>query len=78
MKRTEPQTIGELLSEYFAQRQLLGGVVEGRAVELWSDVVGPTVARYTEDVYIRQGVLHVTLSSSAVRSEVHMRRRYFI
>lgn len=78
MERTDPQSIGALFMEYFKKRQMAHGVIEGRAVELWADVVGEVVARYTEDVYIRTGVIYVTLSSSAVKQEVHMRKRYFI
>lgn len=49
--------------------------MEGRAVELWAEVVGEYVARVTEDVYIRNGVLYVSFSSAAVRAEIFMRRR---
>ena len=49
--------------------------MEGRAVELWAEVVGEYVARVTEDVYIRNGVLYVSFSSAAGRAEIFMRRR---
>lgn len=49
--------------------------MEGRAVELWAEVVGEYVARVTEGVYIRNGVLYVSFSSAAVRAEIFMRRR---
>lgn len=52
--------------------------MEGRAVELWAEVVGEYVARVTEDVYIRNGVLYVSFSSAAVRAEIFMRRRLLV
>lgn len=78
MRRTDPILVGEMLDDFFEQRRLRSAVNEGRAVELWAEIVGEYVAQFTEDVYIRGSVLYVTLSSSAVRSEVHIRRRYYI
>lgn len=71
-------SVGELLSEYFRTRALGPASMEGRAVELWAEVAGEYVARCTEDVYIRGGVLYVSFSSSAVRAEVFMRRKMLI
>lgn len=68
-------SVGQLLDEYFRNRQLGPAMMEGRAVEIWAEVVGEYVARVTEDVYIRNGVLYVSFSSAAVRAEIFMRRR---
>ena len=58
-------SVGQLLDEYFRNRQLGPAAMEGRAVELWAEVVGEYVAR----------VLYVSFSSAAVRAEIFMRRR---
>lgn len=78
MRKTEPLTVGELLAEYLDQRAMGPANMEGRAVELWADVVGPHAASFTEDVYIRAGVIYVTFSSASVRSEIFMRRRAIV
>ena len=78
MKHTEPLPIGRLLEEFFERRKLPAGIAEGRAVEVWGSVVGEYAASFTEDVYIRNGVLYVTFSSAAVRSEIHIRRRFLV
>lgn len=78
MKRTDPILVGDMLEEFFEQRRLRSAVIEGRAVELWAEIVGEYVAGFTEDVYIRNGVLYVSLSSATVRSEIHIRRRHYI
>lgn len=78
MKRTEPMHVGALLEEYFRDRALGPATMEGRAVELWAEVVGGYVAGYTEDVYIRAGVIYVTFSSPSVRSEIFMRRKTLV
>ena len=78
MKHTEPLLIGEILEEFFERRRLSAGIAEGCAVEVWASVVGEYAASFTEDVYIRGGVLYVTFSSAAVRSEIHIRRRFLV
>lgn len=78
MKKNEPQAIGELFDEFFKNRSLGSGLAEGRAVDVWAEVVGEYVASYTEDVYIRAGVVYVTFSSAAVRAEVFIRRRFYV
>lgn len=75
MRRTEPMRVGDLLDEFLKERALGPASMEGRAVELWAEVAGEYVARCTEDVYIRGGVLYVGFSSAAVRAEVFMRRK---
>lgn len=78
MKRVEPRSVGDILTDFFEQRKLRSAVIEGRAVEVWADVVGAYAASFTEDVYIRSGVLYVTISNASVRSEIYVRRRYLI
>lgn len=76
MKRTEPVQVGAMLDEFFRQRQLRSAVMQGQALELWQSVAGEYVMRYTEDVYIRSGILYVTFSNATVRAEVYTRRRF--
>jgi hypothetical protein len=43
-------------------------------VEAWKDVVGPTITRYTSNLYIKNQILYVHLSSSVLRQELMMGR----
>lgn len=45
-----------------------------RAAYLWTDVVGPGVNRYTTRRYVKDGVLHVYISSGPLKSELSFRR----
>lgn len=78
MRRTEPIHVGALLEEYFKERALGPATMEGRAVALWAEVAGDYAASYTEDVYIRKGVIYVRFSSAAVRAEIFMRRKVLV
>lgn len=78
MKRTEPESVGELLRKFFEARNTAAASAEGSAVELWREVVGEYAASATEDVYIRQGVIYVTFSSASARADVMMRRNFIL
>lgn len=78
MKRTDPISVGEALTDFFEQRRLRQGVAEGAALDLWGEIVGDYVAEATEDVYIRAGVIYVHFSSPSVHVEVMTRRNFII
>ncbi|TRX70813.1 DUF721 domain-containing protein [Carboxylicivirga sp. M1479] len=72
MRRRKTQAIGELVKQVLKQQNLNTGIHEQRAVNYWPRVLGPAVARVTHRIYIRNGVLHVELTSSVVRNELMM------
>ena len=47
MKRTEPQTIGELLDQLFKSPNIAAKIAEGALPDTWRKVVGPMVAEQT-------------------------------
>jgi len=49
-----------------------------RLLAAWDKVVGPGLARYTVNKFIRNQTLFVQLSSPALRSELSMHRRNLI
>ena len=79
MKKTEPLQIGELFKNFLRDnRQLAKGVNEATAMNLWSRVVGKNISESTSQLYMRNGVLYVSFSSSTARSEVFMNRTHII
>lgn len=78
MKRTEPVSIGEAFETFFAQRRLRQGNAEGRALELWREIVGDYVADATEDMYIRSGVVYAHFKSPSVRADIATRKLFII
>lgn len=74
MKRTEAEPIGDIIRKLLESEKLDGKMNELRITELWVDVVGPGVNRYTVSRYVKGGVLYVHLSSAALRNELMMGR----
>ncbi|MDH6341613.1 putative nucleic acid-binding Zn ribbon protein [Parabacteroides sp. PFB2-12] len=75
MKRKNTQTIGEVLRDFMAEnRELRTKIYETRIERSWNEVLGPMATRYTRSLYVRNGVLYVSLSSSVLRSELTLCR----
>lgn len=49
-------------------------VLAMRAAYLWADIVGPGVNRFTSKRYVKDGVLHVYITSGPLKSELSFRR----
>jgi len=56
--------------------ELYHNMLEARIERLWKEELGPMVAQYTTNVYVKNRVLYVSISSSVYRSELlSMRKR---
>jgi predicted nucleic acid-binding Zn ribbon protein len=51
---------------------------EYRLVQAWKDVVGPAITRYTSNLYIKNQILYVHLTSSVLRQELMMGREMLV
>ena len=74
MKRNNTEQIGDVLRQFLRQQGLETPLNEYRLVDAWKDVVGPVIARYTTNLFIKNQVLYVSLSSSVIRQELMMGR----
>lgn len=78
MKRNNTEQIGDVLRQFLRQQGLETPLNEYRLVDAWKDVVGPVIARYTTNLFIKNQVLYVSLSSSVIRQELMMGREVLI
>ena len=73
MKRTNSQSISEVLGDFLSEnKQLREKILEIRIERAWGEVLGPMVMQYTRNVYVRYGVLYVSLTSAVLRNELSM------
>lgn len=70
MERRRIESIGEVIAQMLRDSGLEKPLMEKRIVAAWPEVLGPTVARYTRDISIRNGVLYVRVSSAPLRNEL--------
>lgn len=74
MRRNNAEQIGDMIRKFFRQNGLESPLNEFRLVQAWNDVVGATISRYTSNLYIKNQILYVHLTSSVLRQELMMGR----
>ena len=70
MRKSSTRKIGDVITDYLKEFRLDRKVTEARVINAWPAIVGPTIARQTEKIYIRKGVFYVHLRSPVLRSEL--------
>jgi predicted nucleic acid-binding Zn ribbon protein len=70
MRKSNTETIGAVISEYLKALDIDHKLREIRLIDSWPHVVGLTIAKKTDKLYIKNRVLFVYLNSSIVRSEL--------
>ena len=70
MNDPNQSTVGELIKAFYEEHRGPGYLDEVNIIKGWESVVGPFIAQYTTDLYIKEGVLFVSLRSDSLRSEL--------
>jgi predicted nucleic acid-binding Zn ribbon protein len=79
MRRTNTQTLGSILKEFFQENPMVAEkLAETRLINAWGKVLGHLTEKYTTGLYIRNKTLYVQLSSAVLRSELTMCREQLI
>lgn len=78
MKKTEPESIGEVLRRAIEENDMQTGLDEAKAVAAWPSIVGKSIAAQTGRPFVDKGVLNITCRSSALRQELNMRRSLLV
>ena len=73
MKRTKTVSIAQVVNELLGDYKIDGKLKESRINSAWYEVLGP-LAKSTDELHIKNGVLFAKLSSSVIRNELSMMR----
>ncbi|MBD5189104.1 MAG: DUF721 domain-containing protein [Bacteroidales bacterium] len=74
MKRTEPESIGDVLRLTIQESNMTGRLDECRAIELWPQLMGERMASKMSRPKVSCGVMVVYVDSAVLRQELNMRR----
>jgi len=75
MKRSYALTIGDLLQNYYAENpHILQKIHEIRILRGWNELLGITISQSTQNLYIKNRTLYVSLTSSVLRNELWINR----
>ena len=75
MIHTKSQPLQEVLMAFLRQEGLETPLLEYRIVQAWPEVMGKTICRYTKQTFIREGKLHVQLTSAPLRQNLLMEHK---
>ena len=74
MRRSKTISLAEALDDYIKEMNLGPKLSEVAVINAWEEIVGKAISSRTTRIFIKDGVLHVHLSSSVVRNELLMLR----
>ncbi len=74
MRRNKTITLGEALTDLIREYRLEKGLREAEVLNIWESIAGKVITARTKRTYLKDGVLHIHLTSSVVRNELMMLR----
>lgn len=74
MFRRKVLPLSDVLSGLMRESGLETPLLQKRVVDGWDEVVGPVVARYTLEKFIKNQTLFVKISNPALRADLSMKR----
>ncbi|MGB8359074.1 MAG: DUF721 domain-containing protein [Bacteroidales bacterium] len=74
MRRNKTITIKEALEDLIREYKLEPKLKEASTLKIWDGITGKAIAQRTKRIFIREGVLHIYLTSSVVKNELTMLR----
>ncbi len=77
-RNTESQPISSVLQEFLSDSKLDKGLSKVAVESMWHQVMGPPISKYTKSLRFTPPTLHVYLSSSVLREELHYGREKII
>ncbi len=69
-KRSNEQTLGEIIKEVLKTHRLEAGITKVRVSSIWDKVMGEFIASKTTNLFLQKDTLIVELNSAALRNEL--------
>lgn len=63
-------SIGEAIKEFLSKSKLKDGVRAAQIADVWEEVMGKTIAKYTDKIYMVQNTLFITTSVGPLKQEL--------
>lgn len=78
LKDPNEHKLNDVIREVLDQYNLQTRLAEARAAGSWGKVVGKLIAKYTRNVFVRDGILYVRIDSSVIKNEIDYSRKKII
>jgi predicted nucleic acid-binding Zn ribbon protein len=74
MRRNKTQSLSEVLNDLINEYRIGPRLREAAVINAWSKITGKAISSRTSKIYMKNGILHIHLTSSVVKSELLMLR----
>lgn len=74
MFRRKVKPVNDIVLELLRSQGLETPLLQKRLIDAWDAVVGPTIAGYTGDKFIKNQTLMVKINNPALRADLNMMR----
>jgi predicted nucleic acid-binding Zn ribbon protein len=78
MRKSQTQKLGAAISDYLREMQIDRKLKEVSVVSQWEELMGKMVATRTDQIYIRNRILYLHVTSSVLKNELLMMRQEII
>ena len=70
MKRNKDVTLKDALREMVKELKLAKPLTDVKVKEIWQTMMGPSINKYTQSIYLKKDVLYVQISSAPLKNEL--------
>ena len=79
MIRRKTERLGDTLRFFWKDNpELYHKMLEARVQRLWIELFGPSIAKSTTNIYVKNRILYVSMNSSVIRSEMLSMRKQLV
>jgi predicted nucleic acid-binding Zn ribbon protein len=74
MRKKNTELLRDVIHQVLKEQHLDKPLNEKRLIDAWPLILGASIMKYTSEIYIKNRVLYVNLSSSVLRHDLFMSR----
>lgn len=78
MKKSNEQTLGEILKHIAKGRRVAPGYNEFKIKKWWENTMGEMINEQTNHIFLKGETLYIKVNSSALKSELNMNKNELI
>ncbi|MDD4490759.1 MAG: DUF721 domain-containing protein [Paludibacter sp.] len=78
MRRRNTESIRDVIEQFLKQKKLDKPLFEKKVVDAWPEVLGKNIMEYSNNLYVKNGILYVTITSSVLRHDLFISRENIV
>jgi len=69
-RQNENQRLSDVLKEFVSENRLQKGLDKVEVRDIWEQIMGPAITKYTRNIKLDRETLYIELTSSVLREEL--------